>query len=140
VHGDAAFLGRGWSFPPAFDPASGRAAMVAAEDDVRESLRILLATAPGERVMQPDYGCALRPLVFATMDQTAATELRDAIEQAVLFHEVRVDLHAVTLDTAALHEGVLRVQLDYSVRSTNSRHNVVFPFYLLQGTGLASPP
>ena len=138
--GDNAFLGTGWSFPPAFDPARGSAAMVALEEDVRQSLRILLSTMPGERVMQPGYGCPLRAAVFAHMDQNAITDLRDAIERAVLFHEVRVTLHAVEIGTADLLEGVLHIALDYSIRTTNSRHNAVFPFYLLQGTALGDGP
>jgi phage baseplate assembly protein W len=137
---DAAFLGTGWAFPPAFDPRDGRAAMVSHEDDVRESLRILLSTAPGERVMQPGYGCALRRMVFAHIDQGAVTEIRDAIEQAVLFHEVRVTLERVELDTSELAEGRLLIGLHYTVRSTNTRHNAVFPFYLLQGTALRERP
>jgi phage baseplate assembly protein W len=139
VTADAAFLGTGWAFPPRFDPASGRAVMVSLADDVAESLRILMATTPGERVMQPTYGCGLKRLVFAHMDQSTLTEIRDAIEQAVLFHEVRITLDEVVLDTEHLHEGRLHISLHYTVRQTNTRHNVVFPFYHLQGTGLAAP-
>lgn len=137
---DKAFLGTGWAFPPAFDAARGSAALASLEEDVHQSLRILFSTTPGERVMQSRYGCNLRRLVFRPMDQNTLTEIREAIEQAVLHHEVRVALHAVRLDLASLPEGVLRIALDYSIRSTNSRHNAVFPYYLLQGTALGDGP
>lgn len=133
---DSSFLGTGWAFPPVFDSARGQAAMVSREDNVRESLRILLSTTPGERVMQPGYGCALRRMVFEHIDQSAIAEIRDAIEQAVLFHEVRVTLDSVDMDISELFDGLLRIGLQYTVRSTNTRHNVVFPFYFLQGTAL----
>jgi phage baseplate assembly protein W len=133
---DASFLGTGWAFPPRFHPQQGAAAMVSREDDVRESLRILLFTNPGERVMQPGYGCGLRRMVFRQMDHNALTEVREIIEQAVLFHEVRVTLDQVELDTSGLMDGVLRIGLWYTIRTTNTRHNVVFPFYVLQGTAV----
>ena len=137
---DASFLGIGWSFPPAFGTARGAAVMVSREQDVRESLRILVSTSPGERVMQPGYGCALRRLVFAHIDESAITEIRDAIEQAVLFHEVRVTLDAVDIDTSELFQGELRIGLRYTIRTTNTRHNMVFPFYFQQGTALQVRP
>jgi phage baseplate assembly protein W len=134
---DSSFLGTGWAFPPTFEPARGRAAMVSREVDVHQSLVILMSTAPGERVMQPGYGCALRRMVFQHIDQGAIAEIRDAIEQAVLFHEVRVTLEAVNFDTSELGQGILRIDLAYTVRTTNTRHNIVFPFYYLQGTALS---
>ena len=137
---DASFLGTGWAFPPAFGSTQGAAVMVSREQDVRESLRILVSTSPGERVMQPGYGCALRQLVFAHIDESAIAEIRDAIEQAVLFHEVRVTLDAVDIDTSELFHGELRISLRYTLRSTNTRHNVVFPFYFQQGTALQVRP
>jgi hypothetical protein len=138
--GDKAFLGTGWAFPPAFDAARGSAAMASLEEDVRQSLRILFSTAPGERVMQSGYGCLLRRAVFELVDQNAITQMRDAITQAVMFHEVRVTLNRVDIDTGDMDDGVLRIGLDYTVRSTNSRHNAVFPYYLLQGSALGDGP
>lgn len=114
--------------------------MVSAEEDVRESLFILLSTTPGERVMQPAYGCGIKHMVFESVDHSSITALRDTIEQAVLFFEPRVTLHFVDIDTSELLEGVLRIGLDYSLRSTNTRHNMVFPFYILQGTALRDRP
>ncbi|MDZ7589260.1 MAG: GPW/gp25 family protein [Rubrivivax sp.] len=131
-----AFLGTGWSFPPSFDKVWRAAALVSGELDVHEALHILLATTPGERVMHPSYGCGLKRLVFANIDQSAITEIRDTIEQAVLFFEPRVTLDLVDIDTSQMFDGVLRIGLDYTLRTTNTRHNIVYPFYFKQGTAL----
>ena len=136
MDGDKSFLGTGWAFPPSFGGAGREARMVSAELDVRESLYILLSTHPGERVMQPAYGCGLRHHVFDNIDESSLTEIRDEIEQAVLFFEVRITLNQVDVDASDAIEGVLRIGLDYTIRSTNTRHNVVFPFYHLQGSAL----
>lgn len=133
---DKGFLGTGWSFPPQFEGTACAVRMVSAEQDVRESLHILLSTHPGERVMQPAYGCGLKRRVFDSIDESTLSEVRDEIEQAVLFFEVRITLHEVEVDLADSLEGILRIVLDYTIRSTNTRHNVVFPFYHLQGSAL----
>lgn len=132
---DTHFLGRGWSFPPTFDPRTRGVVMVAQDEDVHQSLRILMATAPGERVMQPGYGCGIHRMVFERLDESTLTELRSLIEKAVLFFEVRVSLDAVSFDMETPLEGCLRIRLDYTVRSTNTRHNMVWPLYLDEGRG-----
>ncbi|MBS1189268.1 MAG: hypothetical protein H6R10_1060 [Rhodocyclaceae bacterium] len=134
---DTTFLGTGWRFPPTFGYASRGAAMVAEEDDIRESLHILFATTPGERVMQPDYGCDLRSLAFASMDTSTITALRDMIRRAILFFEPRIDLETIDVNEERAFEGVLFLTLVYRVRTTNSRSNMVYPFYFLEGTNLA---
>jgi len=126
---DPSFLGRGWAFPPAFDPQTGEAMLVQSEEDIVESLRILMETRPGERVMQPTYGCRLHDLVFDPIDPETETEIEVAISRAILFFEPRIVLDAVHISTEDALEGSLRIRLDYTIRSTNSRHNVVFPFY-----------
>lgn len=131
---EANFLGTGWAFPPAFDSRTRGALMVSHIDDVRESLRILLSTTPGERVMRPSYGCDLRRLVFEPLDEGTLTQMRSAIEQAVLFFEARITLESVVFDLVEAEAGVLRIRLEYTVRTTNSRHNMVFPLYLDEGS------
>lgn len=131
---EANFLGRGWAFPPAFDGRTGGALMVEQMDDVQESLHILLSTTPGERVMRPTYGCNLRRLVFEPLNESTLTEMRSTIEQAVLFFEVRITLESVEFDLEEAHAGVLRIRLEYTVRTTNSRHNMVFPLYRDEGS------
>lgn len=130
---DKHFLGTGWAFPPAFDARTKGAITVSQEQDVDESLRILLSTVPGERVMQPTYGCGLQRMVFEVVNESTLTELRNIVEKAVLFFEVRVTLDHVEIDTDELFDGVLRLRLDYTIRSSNTRHNMVYPLYLHEG-------
>ena len=132
---NTSFLGVGWRFPPAFDVRTKQAVMVAAEEDVRESILILLSTEPGERVMQPSYGCGLRHLVFEHIDDSRITELKDIVAKAVLFFEPRVTLESVSVDDSDLFEGLLRIHLEYTIRTTNNRYNLVYPFYLLEASG-----
>jgi uncharacterized protein len=131
---DSKFLGTGWGFPPAFDPRTREAVMVTQQQDVEESLRILLSTSPGERVMHPNYGCGLQRMVFENMDESRLTEIRSLVERAVLFFEPRVILHDLLIDTDELFAGILRLRLDYSIRTTNTRHNLVYPLYLAEAT------
>lgn len=127
---DKSFLGRGWAFPPAFDRGEQSAVMVAAEDDIRESLRILLCTIPGERVMLPDYGCSLHEHVFEAADETLFTHLRELIETAILYYEPRIIVENIQVYMEDQYEGRLRIDLDYRVIQTNTRNNMVIPFYL----------
>ncbi|MEM8571096.1 MAG: GPW/gp25 family protein [Pseudomonadota bacterium] len=137
---DPGFLGRGWSFPPRFDAASGRLIPVAAEEDINESLRILFLTRPGERVMHPRYGCALQDLVFDTMSSETSAAIQHAISRAVMFFEPRIEIASVVVEIADQLEGRLKVLLEYRIRATNTRHNVVFPFYIAEGTLLSGTP
>ncbi|RZL31468.1 MAG: hypothetical protein EOP35_21980 [Rubrivivax sp.] len=130
MDGEPNFLGTGWTFPPAFDRRSCGAVLVSGVSDVEESLRILFSTAPGERVMHPSYGCGLRRMVFEPMNTSTLTEMRSLIERAVLLFEARISLDGVEFDTTGLIDGVLRIRLDYRLRSSNSPHNFVYPLYL----------
>jgi phage baseplate assembly protein W len=133
---DKAFLGIGWSFPPEFHKRADALGvkMVAEEDDIGESLRILLSTNPGERVMQPSYGCGLKAMVFAAINERTITELKDIIERAVLFFESRITLEDIDVNTEDALDGILKIQLNYSVRKTNTRSNIVYPFYFREGS------
>ena len=133
---DKSFLGVGWSFPPEFHKHANAIGvkMVAEEEDIGESLRILLSTVPGERIMQPSYGCGLHTMVFETINESTITELKDIIERAVLFFEPRITLESVDIDTDESLEGRLKIQLNYTVRKTNTRSNIVYPFYYLEGS------
>jgi len=136
---DANFLGTGWAFPPRFDSVTRDCATVSAEDDIKESLRILFSTQPGERVMRPTYGCDLRGAVFEHIDANTLTRIRTMVEQAVLFFEPRITLNKVLIDTDELQTGaLLTIVLDYRVRSTNSRFNLVYPLYIDEGNAIGS--
>ncbi len=129
---EIAFLGRGWSFPPSFTQDGG-VKMVSGDEDVAESLRILLATRPGERTMQPDYGCDLDRLAFEPLDATLETYVQDLIATAILLHEPRVELEALNLTPSSEDSGMILITLDYRITQTNSRANLVFPFYRDEG-------
>lgn len=128
---ETSFLGIGWSFPPAFDVASGQVTMLTGEDDIRSSLQILLATTLGERVMQPKFGCNLSDMVFENLDVTLKTEMKNRIEVAILYFEPRIDLQDISL-TPDETGGLIRIDVNYIVRATNTRGNLVYPFYLTE--------
>jgi len=127
------FLGTGWSFPPEFSRESGEVAMTADEEDIAASLRILFGTAPGERFLQPAYGLDLREIQFEPMSTTLRTFLKDRVRTAILIHEPRIRLLALEIDSPDPQAGTLQVVVEYEVRATNSRFNLVFPFYQQDG-------
>jgi len=127
------FLGRGWAMPVELDPRTGRVASVAYEEDIRQSIRIILETAPGERVMRPTFGCGIHELVFTAVDSTAVQRIRSVVEEALRRCEARIDVLDVTVDEAATLQGQLLVEVEYRVRKTNQTGNLVFPFYFREG-------
>ena len=135
VKSNNAFLGRGWGFPPEFSRGGNSVEMFEAEKDIQSSLEILLATALGERVMEPGYGCNLDKLVFEPLDTTFSTFITEQIRTAILFNEPRVVLENVDYFTNNL-EGRIDISIDYTIISTNTRANLVFPFYLNEGTDI----
>jgi phage baseplate assembly protein W len=127
------FLGRGWAMPVELDPRTGLVASVAYEEDIRQSILIILETAPGERVMRPHFGCGIHELVFTAVDSTAIQRIRSVVEEALRRCEARIDVLGVTVGEAATEEGKLLVELEYRVRKTNQVGNLVFPFYFREG-------
>lgn len=130
------FLGTGWAFPPTFDTVANTAAMTSDEVDIRQSLKILLSTRLGERVMVPDYGCNLDEMVFEPMTTTFKTHLAEMVRFAILHYEARINLNNITIDDTQETNGVILLVLDYTIATTNSRFNYVFPYYLKEGTEL----
>jgi phage baseplate assembly protein W len=126
---EKSFLGVGWSFPPAFDNVGAEVQMLKGEDDIQSSLQVLLATRLGERVMQPLFGCNLDAMMFELLDTTLKTEMRDLIQKAILYFEPRVNVDKIDLESANT-DGLILITVNYTVRSTNTRGNLVFPFYL----------
>lgn len=127
------FLGRGWAMPVALDPRTGAVASVAYEEDIRQSIRIILETAPGERVMRPTFGCGIHELVFASVDSTTIKLIRSAVEDALRRFEARIDVLRVDVLEEATSRGELLVEIEYRVRKTNQTGNLVFPFYFREG-------
>lgn len=130
------FLGCGWSFPPSFNRSFRGVNMLEQEADIASSLEVLLSTAQGERVMQPQYGCNLDELVFESLDTRMKTLMTDKIESAILYHEPRIELEKVSLDESRELEGVVLIEVIYRVKATNSRFNFVYPYYKLEGTDI----
>ncbi|NVK07537.1 MAG: GPW/gp25 family protein [Tenacibaculum sp.] len=131
-----AFLGIGWDFPPEFSKDLSEVIMISEEEDIKSSLEILLTTRLGERVMLPNYGCNLQELLFEKLDRTLITYAKDLIETAILYHEPRIDVIHIDVSETDPLEGMLIIKIEYRVRSTNSRTNVVFPFYKGEGTDI----
>jgi phage baseplate assembly protein W len=128
---DLAFLGAGWRFPVALE-ASGEIALSTTEDDVRESVRIILGTDPGERVMRPDFGAGLRALVFAPINSTTIALAQHRVKQALILWEPRIDDIDVQVE-ADPAQGRLVISIRYRIRATNTFYNLVYPFYLEEG-------
>ena len=128
------FLGEGWSFPPHFDKKTGALVTTGDVVDINKSLHILLSTRLGERIMLPNYGCNLEELLFQPLDLTLKTYIKDLITTAILYHEPRIDVLKISLDNTNELEGEIQIIIEYIVRITNSRANMVFPFYKKEGS------
>jgi Bacteriophage baseplate protein W len=126
------FLGRGWAFPVTAGPR-GDVATVVAEEDIRQSIRLILQTERGERVMRPDFGAGLGEFAFAPISTTTVALVRQRVEDALIEWEPRIDVSAVDVSAAEASSGRLLVRIDYRVRSTNTFYNLVYPFYLHEG-------
>ncbi|MCB0564804.1 MAG: GPW/gp25 family protein [Phaeodactylibacter sp.] len=131
------FLGTGWGFPPTFAMEFDGLRMVSGLEDIEESLTILLSTRLKERVMQLKYGLNLDEMLFETLSTSFLAYMKDLIETAILFYEPRIDLEEVNMDKNQLNEGILDIELIYRVRATNSRHNMVYPFYVKEATDVS---
>jgi uncharacterized protein len=127
---DTQFLGRGWSFPVSFGDQGRSVSMAEAEEDIRQSLSILLSTSLGERVLRPTFGWKRDALMFEPLSTSFASYLAREIETAILFYEARITLNKVDFETSRDVAGLILIRIDYTVRTTNSRTNLVFPFYL----------
>ena len=126
------FLGVGWKFPVKADYNS-KIAMSSYEEDIKEAIKIILWTKKGERVMRPDFGCGIHNLIFASINNTTISSVENSIREALLMWEPRIELIKVTVSHEQSEEGKLLIGIDYRIRVTNSRFNLVYPFYLNEG-------
>ncbi|RFS19329.1 hypothetical protein DVR12_24165 [Chitinophaga silvatica] len=129
---DQSFLGKGWGFPLSFNTSS-ELQMASEEVDIQQSIQILLSTRQGERVMQPNYGCNLDVLLFEPITTSLLAYIKDMIQTAILYYEPRIELNNIDISTADYLNGLILISLDYTVLITNSRYNLVYPFYLNEG-------
>lgn len=131
---DEHFLGKGWGFPVTFANRGRSVVMADAEEDIRQSLNILLSTSLGERVLRPTFGWKRDALMFEALSTSFAAYLAREIENAILFYESRIELNRVNFEAATDQTGLVLIRLDYTVRTTNTRTNLVYPFYRAQAT------
>lgn len=124
------FLGKGWKFPVTVDTSTGRIAMSEYEQDIKEAIWIILSTSKGERVMRPDFGCGIHELVFEPINTATISKIQDNIREALVLWEPRIEVIKVDVSQEKAHEGKLQISIDYRVRTTNNRSNLVYPFYL----------
>ena len=130
------FLGRGWSFPSSFSDKTKGVEMVEDEEDIGQSLKILLSTRLGERIMVPKYGCDLNTMIFEAMTTSFTTYIKDLIRTAILYHEPRIQVEKIELQAENEHEGLIMINIQYLVRITNTRSNLVYPYYINEATDL----
>lgn len=130
------FLGTGWNFPPTFRREFYGVEMISDEADIESSLHVLLSTVTGERVMQPRYGCDLTPFVFEPLNISTKTLIEKIVKDAVTINEPRIIADVVTI-TYTPEEGLININIEYTIITTNTRYNYVYPFYLTEATNLA---
>lgn len=136
---ESSFLGTGWSFPPKITKYAGSdnfaTDMVSDVKDINQSLEILFGTAVGERVMLADYGCNINDMIFEPINVTLVTRITERIRRAIIYYEPRIKLER--LDVVKNDEyGIINMVVEYTVRSTNTRNNIVYPYYLNEATNL----
>lgn len=131
---DKTYLGTGWGFPVRFNQRGVH--LVSDEEDIWESLRILFSTIPGERVFRYNYGCPIDKWVFSKIDLSERTMIIDIIEQAIREGEPRITTDSVEVEIRDAMEGILWIKVEFTIRQTNSRSSMVYPFYFLEGTQL----
>ena len=125
------FLGTGWNFPIGLD-SNKQIGLAHEEESVRQSIWMILGTSPGERVMRPEFGCGIHDLVFGVNNATTATAISEAVTEALALWEPRIDVLDVYAAADETEPNRLLIEINYQVRATNSRFNLVYPFYLDQ--------
>ena len=130
AHGGSPFTGRGWAFPLRTTP-SGGIALVDGDTEIAEAIRLILGTAPGERPMRPDFGCAIHDFVFAPADAATAGQIAFEVRSALDRWEPRITVLDVLVTAGAADTGTLHIEIRYALRGTNDPRNLVFPFYVI---------
>jgi phage baseplate assembly protein W len=126
------FLGTGWKFPLQVTPAGGIATS-SEEQKIEESILLVLSTAPGERLMLPDFGCGIHDLVFSPNNSSTVTMVVDLVRRSLTKYEPRIDVIDVTAETSTEQQNLLLIRVDYRVRDNNAMANLVYPFFITEG-------
>lgn len=130
----SSFLGTGWRFPPSFRQNGRDVATTSGEEDIHASLEILFGTMRGERSLSPRFGLSPQEFMFEPGGTTTANFMADRIRTAILIYEPRILLLSISVEDANEGEGALTISIEYEVRATNSRFNLVYPFYKRDGS------
>jgi uncharacterized protein len=131
-NGQRAFLGEGWAYPLSIAP-DNHLARAAYDEDVRQAIRIILGTNPGERIMRPTFGAGLNDFLFEPISTTTLSLVRSRVYSALIDWEPRIDLERVRVSYDPAEQSKLLIEIHYRVRSTNTQFNLVYPFYLEEG-------
>ena len=131
---EKAFLGTGWRFPVCVDPRTGRIRTASYEEDIAQSIRLILSTRKVERVMQPEFGCDLHRYLFANIQEEQIAEIRYCVKEALRKWEPRIIEVQIRVNTEKLQNSILQLEIQYTVRATNTPYNLVYPFYISEGT------
>ena len=131
--GAKTFQGVGWAFPPRCE-TDGSTGLALYEDDIRQAIRIILSTNRGERVMRPDFGAGLREFVFEPLNMTTCQKVKTRVSEALVQWEPRIDVENVEVGIDRTARNLLQIATTYRLRATNTLHNLVFPFYLEEGS------
>ena len=123
-------IGRGWSFPPKLDEW-GTVALTSDRDELEQAIQIILRTAPGQRVMRPDFGCRIHELIFAPNDSTTAGLIGRYVDEALGRWEPRIEVQKVDVEPHPDSPECLHIAIKYRVAATHSNRNLVYPFYLI---------
>lgn len=135
IHEDE-FLGSGWAFPITFSVGNHQLKLSRYENNINESIRIILFTNRGERIMNYDFGSGLQQYFFRKMDATLKGEIKDTIYFSLLSNEPRISVQEVLVNYPNLMDGIIMISITYILNLTNTRHNYVFPFHVLEGTNI----
>ena len=126
------FLGTGWSYPVETDH-QGNVKMEDADDVIERSVRIILSTAKGERIMRPEFGCDIHDQVFSSLSPATLNRIEEGVESALVRWEPRIDVESVDASPDPDTPNRVLIDIEYWIESTNSRANMVYPFYLGEG-------
>jgi phage baseplate assembly protein W len=131
---EKSFLGRGWSFPPTFSKERADVEMVSKEEDIRQSLYIFFNTKLGERLMRSDYGCIVHDYMFESSNKSKLERLAFELKNGIISYEPRIIVHKVNASKSDDIDGLIHIEIVYEIHSTNVRDNIVFPYYINEGT------